>query len=185
MPDPPDITARLTNVFVHLPKIITGKDGRYPQIRNLFWTTVARVFFTKLHASFKARSRGSTDSFGATWNPLKPKTIKIKSRVHKRRGRPLPASKHPTWRNYDTGDLMEATRPGKIVGGSYLPPKDQVFELHLDKLVLGVKTEYAEEVNKLRPLYLNHQADKWVDEAVFEACQAIIPLIVRIKPTGS
>lgn len=182
MPQPDNTPERLREVFIHLPKIISGKDGRYPELRNLFWATVAKVFFTKLHASFKTRSKGLSDSLGATWSPLKPKTIKIKSRPHRRGKKLLEASRHPTWRNYDTGDLLSATKPGKVSGGTYLPPKDQVFELHLDKLVLGVKTEYAEEVHKLRPLYLDHQVDKWVEEAVAEACRALIPKLKALKP---
>ena len=69
-------TARFVkNVFKSIPAYISGKKSDIHGVSRVFWNTLVRYLYTKIHESYAIRSEGGTDELGNKWKPLSPNTI--------------------------------------------------------------------------------------------------------------
>ena len=62
-------------VFKNIPRYIDGSLNDTHKIGGVFWTTLTRCMFNKLHYSYKVRSEGGSDDLGNTFEPLKRSTV--------------------------------------------------------------------------------------------------------------
>jgi hypothetical protein len=161
-------------------KILGGyTPGQYKYIHDTFWSTAIREMFVQMHNSFVDRSVTGSDGFGDIWPPLSPKTVKKKSRPHKRGGVMLPASQTPDLINRDTGRLLESFKPGPILGDQYVPyNSDQKTFWKARQLILSSRVPYAKKVHKVRQLFGNQGRDM-LERALMKAFKTIEPLVNR------
>lgn len=161
-------------------KILGGySTGMHKYLHDMFWSTVMREMFVQMHKSFVDRSVTGSDRFGDIWPLLSLKTVKKKSRPHKRRGIMLPASQTPGLINRDTGRLLESFQPGWISGDQYIPYNmDQRAFWRGRRLILESRVPYAKKVDKVRQLFGN-QRKEMLEQAILKAFKAIQPLINR------
>jgi len=116
------------------------------------------------------------DDHGTVWEPLKPETVKRKSKAGKRGGRYLPPAKKPSAINIDQGDLLESYAPGALHNDTYVPSPGQLVGFVANGVRLGSRIPYAAAVNRLRALYPQTYT-AWVQQAVLRAVEAILPMI--------
>lgn len=161
-------------------KILGGySPGEYKYIHDLFWATVVREMFVQMHKSFVDRSVTGSDRFGETWSFIQLKTIKRKSRPHKRGGIMLPASQTPGLTNRDTGRLLNSFKPGTISGSQYIPVNlDQRAFFRGKQLILSSRVPYAKKVDRVRQLFKN-QSKEMLERAIYKAFNAIEPHLNR------
>lgn len=165
----------LNQRLANLEDILFGKSRKYAGLRRRFWSVVLQEFFRRLHRSLMAKTRRHADDLGNQWLPLKPKTIKRKSRKHWRRGVILPPSRWPDNRNRDTGDLIESFRPGILSGDVYTKVKNQIAKLlEAGGVEVGTSIEYADEAFETRPVFVDGY-EKWLTESIAVAITKILP----------
>lgn len=79
----------------------------------------------------------------------------------------------------ETGRLKKSFKPSSISTGYYRPNKDQIAVFQSSTITLGTKVPYASYVDKDRPLFPKpDQYQKWIDEGVQKAVDAILKEIV-------
>ena len=166
--------SKLKARLAQLPGIITGRLPDPFRLRPLFFAVIARSLFRSIYEAFKLKSLGGTDNLGASWRGLKPST-------KKRRLAPSLLSRFPLsaqlyiLRVSDT--LYDSLKPGSIAGSQYRPAKNQLYELTTRALELGTTVNYAEYVNRRRPLWPARIA-RWIQSAISEALGVVCELYV-------
>lgn len=169
-----------------LAKVLAGRSSRFTRVRHLFWAHLTKEVFRRVHASFAARSRGNVDDLGQFWNALKPRTVKRKSKTHRRGSRhgkvKVPPSKHPSWINRDTDELIESLAAGIITGYDYVPEKRQFVHKSGYVLEIGSRVKHAGDVEQLRNIFPPSRLfNVWVAEAVSVAIKKILPYLADLK----
>jgi len=62
-------------IFNDIPDYINGTISDRHGIGRVFWHTMVRYLYTKIHESYAIRASGGTDELGNKWKPLSPNTI--------------------------------------------------------------------------------------------------------------
>lgn len=161
--------------YALLPKIIAGQAADPDNVRPYFFALVARYLYERIHEAFITKAAGGTDSLGNTWRALKPKTIK--RRLSPKFVQMYPQSAHLLI-NRVTDRLLNSLAPGQISGASYLPPKEQLYLLKINELILGSNVPYSGKVGKLRRLWPRNMK-RWITEACDMALDKCLLLITR------
>ena len=171
--------AQLQEVLRSVGKIIVGTDPRYAAIRDRFWAIFTQEMFRILRRSYMARSWRRADELGNRWKPIKPSTVKRKSKPHYRNGVRLPPSKFPASYNRDTSDLLDSFKPGTIAGNHYQPVRNQYVRKTSRNIKLGSDIEYAAyALTQDRELF-PPGSEKFVAQAISIALVKITPLIAK------
>lgn len=92
-------------------KLILSLSGKQVSSDTLaahqgFWGRFYHAFFTQVHRSYLLRSRGGSDDLGASWTPLKPKTVARKLRLAKRHKRVRSTRKKFLQQHLRTGERI-------------------------------------------------------------------------------
>lgn len=148
----------------------------------LYHSWVLWYLLDRVYKEFVVKSRGGTDSLGVRWEPLsenrriyKPLRrgeLPGRDRRRLREGRvskrELLADRDPPI-NVDTGRLLSALKPGKIIGGEYTSINpDQEARADLRGIHLYIAVEYADDVQERRP-FLPGNWEPWLSDAVQKA----------------
>jgi hypothetical protein len=110
------------------------------------------------HKAFIAKAKGSPDSFGDTWKPLKEQTI-----AWKKKKKLVYAGKVAI--NIRSKRLLSALKPNVFQNGVYIPSPEQVVRVNQRSIYFSVKVEYADEVDSVRNIFVK-DLDALVEEAV-------------------
>lgn len=63
-----------------------------------------------------------------------------------------------------THRLERSLRPGKVVGGEYIPTPEQFYEINGNSLTIGTRVPYADRLSQERPLFPN-DLTPWINRA--------------------
>jgi hypothetical protein len=151
-------------------------------IRLTFHSWIAFHYLKRVHREFQIKSRGRSDSLGVKWAPLSESR-----RIYKRlqRGELNPQTRRRIQEgritkkealqdrdppiNIDTGRLLRALQPGKVVGDRYRSiNSDQQVTITSRGFRLNIRIEYADEVQEVRP-FLPENPEPWLKDAIEES----------------
>jgi len=154
-----------------IPEILGRKDSKSQFVQAVFWGTVVREMFRKMHRSYDLRSKGGADELGK-WRKLKPRTVAIKKRLGYKSTADLI--------NVRTKSLLNSYRPGRVSNG-YIPANaHQLVEMTRWRVTLGTKHKHADAVNKLRTIFPDVPT-RWVVEAIESGLRAVVPLLGSLR----
>lgn len=163
------------HVIKNLGRILNGKQADIHGIRPVFYGTMARYLYAKIHQACIEKAYGGTDELGNSWEQLSEATIKRRLEkwfVHRHL---LSANLHIN-RVDDT--LLRSLKPGVYNEGGYHPTANQYFNYGRGKLVLGSKLKHASHVHSRRPLWPDNMSE-WIVEATRISLERVIEHIKR------
>ena len=161
--------------FALLPKIIAGQAADPYNVRAYFFALVARYLYERIHEAFIVKAAGGTDSLGNSWRALKRSTIK--RRLSPKFVQMYPQSAHLLI-NRVTDRLLNSLAPGQISGHNYIPPREQLYLLKINELILGSDVHYSGSVNKLRRLWPRNMK-RWISDACDMALDKCLLFVTR------
>ncbi|MBW1953240.1 MAG: hypothetical protein JRI66_09185 [Deltaproteobacteria bacterium] len=127
--------------------------------RGIFASNYARLSAVMGEAEAKAQAAR------IAWGILKAQGARTKLAAYGNRKAPI---------LYVTGRLARSLQPGRVSGGRYHPPREQVYEAHRQHIVIGSRVPYAPYVHRQRPLWpSSRRIGPWLAEATEKALQEL------------
>lgn len=141
--------------------------------QDLLWKGIFASTFKRLIAQGYGAGQAKAEAGQLAWAILKKMGAKTKLEVLGKRNVPI---------GIDSGDLYEATTPGKASVAGYQPPPNQKFISRRGGIEIGIKLPYATKFHKVRRIWpAAYRMRPWTTYASRKALQAVVDLLAQGK----
>lgn len=148
---------------IRITKKLSGSD--VVRVIYIFNYAVLYELIKLIHTAFMAKAAGKSDSYGNSWQPLSPKLYNWK--LKSRRRTAVKIDGKPAI-NIRTRELERALRPGRYMGGKYIPNPGQRIAVSTTHISLIIQVAHAGKVQEVRPFF-PEELEPMVDDAVIKA----------------